>query len=161
MSWTLPDHTLEDVMKLWRKLVLGWIGALGDWLWVHLVTPLLPSLKQLTFKRVVYLAAFTLAFLAFAQLVSADIAFLWAGDTAFGFEVMSAVTFFVFRGYARLTVQMMGHQIRAATKRAAVLLRRYGGIVRQRRNANALRRRPGNPKRSDDEPAAWGQYAHA
>ena len=150
-------------MNLWWKLTVDWPCALGDWLWAHLVVPLLASLERLTFKRVIYLAALTLAVMAFAQIVSIDLAFMWAGDMALYFEIASAVMFFVIRGRALQTVHMMGQKIRSATQGAAGFIRRFGGMVRQRRNANALRRKggPDSPKRSDDEPAAWGQYAHA
>jgi hypothetical protein len=148
-------------MNLWWKLTVEWPCVLSDWLWAFLVAPLLARLEQLTFKRVVYLAALTLAVIALAQVVSLDVAILSAGDTVFYFEVACAVTFFVVRGYVRQTLYLAIHKMRAAARGLVFFMRRYGGIVRQRRNANALRRRSKRPKRSDDEPAAWGQYVLA
>jgi hypothetical protein len=148
----------EDKMKaFWWKLTVDWPCALGDWLWAYLAAPLLASLERLTFKRVIYLAAVTLAIMAFAQIVSIDLAFMWAGDVAFYFELTSAVMFFVVRGHIRQTVPVMVQKIRAAAQGVMVFIRRYGGIARQWRNANALRRkgRGERPKQSDDEPAAW------
>ena len=150
-------------MNLWWKLTVEWLCALSVWLWAYLAVPLLASLERLTFKRVVYLAGLTLAIIAFAQIVSIDLAFLWAGDIALYLEIASAVMVLVVKDHARQTAHMMGQKIRAAAEGAAGIFRRYGGIVRQRRNANALRRRRGSkgPKHSDEEPAVWAQYGYA
>jgi hypothetical protein len=149
-------------MNLWQKLTIDWLCMLGDWLWANLVLPLKAGLDRLTFKRVVYLAALMLAFYAFAQIVSFDLAFVWAGDTAFYFEIASAVMLFAARGYARQTAHMITQKIRAAARSAADSLMRTFG-ARQRRNANAMRRKKniGGGKRSDDEPAAGGLYVLA
>ena len=143
-------------MNLWQKLTIDWLHMLSNWLWANLVTPLRASLERLTFKRVVYLAALTLAIIAFAQIVSIDIAFVWAGNATFYLEIASAVIFFTIRGHARQSFRLIIQKIRQAALHAFSVMRRYG--VRQRRNANALRRKReelgGN--RLDDEGAAFG-----
>ena len=148
----------------WWKLTVDWPCALGDWLWAYLVVPLLVQLERLTFKRVIYLAALTLAIYAFAQVATIDVAFVMAGDTVFYLEIASAVMFFVVRGHVRQSLHMIGEKTRTAVRRATALMRRYGDTVRQRRNANALRRKRGDsPESSDDGATAWigGLYASA
>ena len=143
-------------MNLWQKLTIDWPCALSNWLWANLALPLLASLERLTFKRIVYLAALTLAIVALVQIVSIDIAFVWAGDVTFYLEIASAVMFFTIRGHARQGFRVAIQKIRAAALHASAVIRRYG--ARQRRNINALRRKKedlgGN--RLDDEGAAFG-----
>jgi hypothetical protein len=150
-------------MNLWQKLTIDWPHELGGWLWANLIGPLRASLERLTFKRVVYLAALAIAIIAFAQIVSLDLAFLWAGDTAFYFEIASAVLFFAARGQARQMLHVAERRLREAAKSMSATARRCGIGGRQNRNANALRRKRAidNPKRSDDEPAAGGLYVFA
>jgi hypothetical protein len=141
----------------WWKLTVDWPCALGDWLWAYLVMPLLASLERLTFKRVIYLAALTLTIIAFAQIVTIDLAFMWVGDAVFYLEIASAVMLYAARGHARQIFRVIGHRIRAKALEVLIVMRRCGRTVRQRRNANALRRKKfgERPERSDDEPAAW------
>jgi hypothetical protein len=153
------------VEDLWWKLTVDWPCALHRWCWAYLAMPLLAQLERMTFKRVIYLAALTLVIIALVQVVTVDVAFMWAGDTVFYFEVASAVMFFAFRVHARQMVRVIGHKMRATARRLTAGLKRYSRTVRQWRNANAMRRRNGasHPKRSDDEPTGWtgGLHAHA
>ena len=144
--------------RLWQKLTIDWPCVLSNWLYANLVVPLLASLERLTFKRVVYLAALTLAIIAFAQIVSIDLAFMWAGDAVFYLELASAVMFFTIRGHAGQSFRLIIQKMRAALLHASAAIRRYGGAVRQRRNANALRRKreESGGNRLDDEGAAFG-----
>jgi hypothetical protein len=119
---------------------------------------LLASLERLTFKRVVYLAALTLAIIAFVQVVSIDVAFIWAGDAVFYLELASAVMFFTVRGHAGQSFRLIIQKMRVGLLHASAAVQRYGGAVRQRRNANALRRKreESGGNRLDDEGAAFG-----
>src|SRR5580704_9155081 len=103
-------------MSLWQKLTIDWPCFLGDWLWANLIVPLRAGIERLTFKRIAYLAALILAIIAFAQIVSIDLAFLWAGDTALYFEIASAVMFFAVRARAQQALHVMERRIRAAGK---------------------------------------------
>jgi hypothetical protein len=143
-------------MNLWQMLTIDWPCALHGWVWANLVVPLLASLERLTFKRLVYLAALTLAIIAMVQIVSIDIAFVWAGDITFYLEIASAVMFFTIRGHARQCFRLAIQKIRGAALHAFSVMRRYG--VRQRRNANALWRKRSNPggKHADEEGAVIG-----
>ena len=143
-------------MNLWQKLTIDWPCALNGWLWANLAVPLLASLERLTFKRVIYLAALTLAIIAFVQIVSIDVAFIWAGDAVFYLELASAVMFFTVRGHAGQSFRLIIQKMRTALLRVSAAMRRYG--ARQRRNANALRRKIGSlgGNRSDDEGTAFG-----
>jgi hypothetical protein len=141
---------------LW-KLTVDYPCAAHRWLWAYLAVPLLAQLERLTFRRIVYLAALTLLIIGLAQMgfgVS-ELTFVWAGDTAFYFELASAVMFLAVRGHAWQMLRIMGQKMRVAAGRAAAILKRYG--ARQTRNANAMRRKNGTlrPGDSGDEPAAW------
>jgi len=142
-----------------------WPCTLHRWFWAYLAVPVLVQLERLTFRRTIYLAVLTLLIVAFAQGFSIDLAFLWAGDTAFYFEVASAVMFFAVRGHAGQMARVVEQKTQKAAWRMNARFKRYLGTVRQCRNANAMRRknRASRPKCSDDEPAGWigGLYARA
>src|ERR1700756_1606403 len=98
-------------MNLLQKLTIDGLRVLGGWLWANLIMPLQASLERLTFKRIVYLAAFAIAIIAFQQIVSLDLALLWAGDAAFYFEIASAVLFFAARGQAHQMLHAAGRRL--------------------------------------------------
>jgi hypothetical protein len=147
----------ENKMNLWQKLTIDWPCAVGDWLWANIAVPTLGAREQLTFRRVIYVAALIMAVMAFAQISSLDLAFWAAGDVAFYCEIASAVMFVVVKGHARQLLQATLRKLRTGAMRASLVMRRHAGAMRQRRNANALRRKRGvtNPEKSDDKPAAW------
>jgi hypothetical protein len=141
----------RDDMKLWRKLTFEWPLVLSDWLWVYLGAPLLARLEQLTFRRLVYLAALTLFLIAFLQYFALGDALLFAGDSVLYLEVVFAVTFLAVRVRVLLTLRIVAQKIRAAVQGVMVPRRRYGRIIRQMRRDRGT----GGPKDSDDEPAPW------
>lgn len=142
-------------MNLWQKLSIDWLCALGDWLWIHLAVPVRAGCRQVTMRRVIYVAALIAAIIVLRQVVTIDVAFLMAGDFAFYFELMAAVAFIAVRGQAHQMLYLARHKLAAAAARTAMVLRRLGN--RQRRNANALGRKPGDSPRADDEGAARGR----
>jgi hypothetical protein len=139
---------------LWWKLSVDWPCAAHRWLWIHLAKPLL---EQLSFRRMIFLAAVTLLVIGAAQIgfAPSEFTFLWAGDTAFYFEIASAVMFLAVRGHVGQMVRIIGHRLRLAAGR----MKRFGGMGRQsrRRRKNGASR----PKLSGDEPATGGVYACA
>ena len=114
---------------LWWNLTVDWPCAAHRWLWFHLAVPLW---ERLSFKRVVFLAAVTLLIVGMAYIgfAPSELTFVWAGDTAFYLEVVSAVMLFAVRGHARLLVRVIRQRIQIAAGSAAVALKRYSGIAR-------------------------------
>jgi hypothetical protein len=153
-------------MNLWQKPTMGWPRALGERLRVNAGEMATKFIRWLTFRRIVYVAAFIVAMLAFAQAFPLDITLIFAGDTALYVEVVSAVLFFAAKGYAYQAATMAMHQIRRTAHGLSSLAKRHGGRLRQRRNANSLRRRIGrrsDPKTPDGDAGLWahGLYGTA
>jgi hypothetical protein len=152
---------------LWQKLTIDWpcaLGdALGDRLWAALVVAPAAFLDRLTFKRVVLLAILALAIIAFLQIVSIDLAVVWGMDVTFYFDVAVAVMLVTARTRAHQMLLVVGRTIRRLMFAVSAIVGQYHIRGRQRRGASAMLRKRGsrNPKRSDDEPAAWigGIYA--
>jgi hypothetical protein len=144
-------------MNLWRKLTIDWPCALGDWLWAVLVVAPAAFLDRLTFKRVVLLVILALAIIAFLQIASIDLAVVWGMDVSFYFDVLIAVMLITARTRARQMLLVVGRKIRQLTFTVSAIVGQYRNRGRQRRDASAMLRKRGsrNPKRSDDEPAAW------
>jgi hypothetical protein len=120
------------MQNLWRKLTLGWPCILGDWLWANVAMPLFSLPKQITFRRAVFLAAFAVAALAVAQVLTIDLALFMAGDIAFYCEIISVVMLIVVRGHIRHHVQMAKMALKQAMRRAAIYYRRGIGVRRRR-----------------------------
>jgi hypothetical protein len=99
--------------KLWR--------AVGGWLRGHI-----------TFRRVVYAAAFAVAVIALGQFLTMDLALFMAGDVAFYCEILSAVMLIVVRGHIRHYAQMTKLALRQMMRRAHRHYRRGIGVRRRR-----------------------------
>ena len=142
-------------MNLWQKLTIDWPCVLGDWLWNNFILAIVGFLNRLTIRRIVIFVGVLLIAAAAAQLLTADLAIVFAGDAMFYFEIATAVYLVAARGHALRGLQIASRVIRQALQNLTNMFSRFGG--RQRRNANAVRRKVGtdSPKRSDDEPAAW------
>jgi hypothetical protein len=153
----------EGKMNLLQKLTIDWLRALGSWLWANFVVAIMAFLDRLTFRRIVFYVGILIIAMAATQLLSIDLAIIFAGDAMFYFEIASAVYLVAARGHVRQALQIAARVIRQAVQNLPNTFSRFGS--RQRRNDNALDRKKGtdNPKCSDDEPAAWigGIYAIA
>ena len=130
-------------MDLWQKLTIDWPCRLGDWLWTNIAVPLSALPGQITFRRVVFLAALLVATIALAQLFSLDMAFLMAGDIAFYCEIASAVMLIIVRGRIRHAVDMA----------KPVLIHAAGQVIGRLRTARHHRggRRPAVRDAGSDE----------
>jgi hypothetical protein len=95
--------------------------AVGSWLRAHI-----------TFRRVVYVAAFAVAVIALGQFLTMDLALFMAGDVAFYCEILSAVMLIVVRGHIRHYAQMTKLVLKQAMRRAGVHYRRGIGTRRRR-----------------------------
>ena len=134
---------------------MEWLRAIGEWLWFNLVARLRLTTEKVRFRRILFLAALFVAVIAFAQIVSIDLAFIWAMDTAFYVEIASAVMAFAVVGYARRAIGSAAHRISIIVHRSSVATRRLAS--RQRRNLAALRRglAKRSADRSEDDAAIW------
>jgi hypothetical protein len=142
-------------------MIVDWLGALGDWLWANLVVALAALLDRLTFRRIVLFAGLIVLATAFAYVFTADVAIIFAGDMMLYFDIASAVMLIVARERLQHLLPVVADSIRKILRNLSNAPRRLGS--RQRRNANATRRKgdAGGSERSDDEPAAWDGYAFA
>ena len=120
------------MQNLWRKLSLGWPCILGDWLWANVAAPLSTLPKQMSFRRVVFAAAFLVVAIGLAQLVTADMAIYMAGETAFYWEIFSVVMLIAVRGHVGQIVQMTKMAFRRGKRRAVLWYRRGIGVRRRR-----------------------------
>ena len=139
-------------MDFWQKLTVDWPCKLGDWLWANIVVPLSTLPRQITFRRIVFLAALLVAAAALAQLVTADVAIYMAGDIAFYCEIVSAVMLIVVRGHIRHVFQLSKTLLNRVMRRAAIGWRRTARAWRQH---SARKRALGDAGSDDDGIADW------
>jgi hypothetical protein len=104
---------------------------------------------RISFRKIVILAGVLLLAAAFSQVMSLDLAFMFAGDTMAYYELFAAVGMIVFRGHVRLVLEVSRHRIREGWRKAGMCLRR--GQVRETltRACRALL-----PPKADDEDGA-------
>jgi len=136
-------------------MITDWLGALGDWLCANLVVALAAFLDRLTFRRIILFAGLVVLAIAFAQVFTADIAIIFAGDMMLYFDIASAVMLIVAREHLQRLLPVVADSMRKILQDLSNVQRRLRR--RQRRNANATRRKGGTDgsEQSDDEPAAW------
>ena len=151
-------------MRFWQKLTIDWPCALGDWLWAVLVVAPASFLDWLTFRRaariVLQIVLWAVLLMYFEQIVSLDLTFLFAIDAATYLEIAAALFVLIAHGHVRRVLTAMVRSMRLSVQTWSKNLQ--GFATRQRRNANAMRRKMGGgvPKQSDDEPAAWRDAAY-
>jgi hypothetical protein len=134
-------------MNLWQKLMVDWPCRLGDWLWANIAMPFFTLPRQMTLRRIVFVAAFAVAAIGLAQLLTLDGALFMAGDIAFYFEIASAVMLIVIRGHIRLAVQVAKIALARGVRRAVAWNRGRIGARRRRDAARPAMRDAG----SDDD----------
>jgi hypothetical protein len=139
-------------MDLWRKLTLDWPCRLGDWLWANIAVPLSTLPRQLTFRRIVFVAALLVATLALAQFFAIDMAFFMAGDVAFYCEIVSAVMLIVVRGHISHAARMAKTALQTAARHAASWQRQKFGARRPRSIRPPVRR---DADGDEDASAGW------
>jgi hypothetical protein len=142
-------------MNVWQKQTIHRLSAIGAWFWANFVAAIMVFLDQLTIRRIVIFVGMVILTFAAAQLLTIDLALVFAGDAIFYFEIATAVYLVAARGHVRQALQMTARWVRQATRNLPSVFSRLGS--RQRRNTNALDRKrdADGPAHSDDEPAAW------
>jgi hypothetical protein len=152
-------------MNLRQKLTIDWPLALGDWLWANFVVAPATFLDWLTVRRgariVLQIIVFAILLAYFEQVASLDLTFLFYIDANIYLDIFVAIFLLVARGQIPQMLQAATQKIRRALQDCSKMLPRFA--ARQRRNANAMRRKDGTDglKQSDDEPAAWGGAGYA
>lgn len=122
--------------RLWQMLTIDAPWAISNWLWATVVTPALAGVRQLTLRRIVYIAAFLVIACAAAQLLSADLAVMFAGDTALYIEIVGFAYFAIARG-------RVGQAVKPAARMLGTTLRRgMHSIARVTARAKRPLRRP-------------------
>jgi hypothetical protein len=125
------------MQRLLRALDHAILWPLSNWLWANIVDHLLTSLRQITPRRMVYLAAFVIfAWAAAEWYFSADVAMLLVGDSALYIEIVT----FAYIAVARTRVDRI---LTPAMRRLRLGLRRTAGtIARSPTRAKRAARRP-------------------
>jgi hypothetical protein len=142
-------------MNSWQKLTIHWLRALASWFWANFVAAIVVFLDRVTIRRIVIFVGILIIAFAAAQLLTFDVALIFAGDTMLYLEIASAVYLVAARGHVRNALQFSARSVRQGVQNLPNVFLRLGS--RQRRNSNALdrKRNADGPQHSDDEPAGW------
>lgn len=136
---------MEALRRFWQFVSIDAPWAVSNWLWAQILNPLLASLRRLTLRRLVHVAAFLIIAYAAAQLFPPDLAVMFAGDTALYAEIASFAYLAIARGRVHRAIVPAVQILRAALRRTIMR-----GVARTRR----LPRHPRlfDSKDSDDVP---------
>ena len=115
-------------------------------LWRTLWSPF-TLLEKIRWRKVVFIAALLVATIAFAQIVSLDMAFFVAGDIAFYCELTAAIMFVVVKGHIRQSVLTTKLTLIRAMRRTRIWYRRS---MRARRR-HSIKGPTARGKRADDD----------
>jgi hypothetical protein len=142
-------------------MIIDWLGALSEWLWANLVVALAAFLDRLTLRRIILFTGLIVLAIALAQVFTADVAIIFAGDVMLYFDIASAVMLIVARERLQHLLPVVAASIRKILRNLSNVQRRLRS--RQRRNTNATRRKgdADGSKQPDDEPAAWDGSGYA
>jgi hypothetical protein len=135
---------------LWQKLLIEWPLQFLRQLWANRDMPLPALLRNITWRRVVFVAVLLVAAYAFAQAFSLDLAFLMAGDVAFYCEIAGAVMFVVVRGHIRQSAYTAKLALTHAMRRARIWCRRSMS-ARHRRTLKG----PNASNKGADDDGGW------
>ena len=128
---------MDRFARLWRAFDHGFLWHVSNWLWANIVNPLLASLRQITPRRMVYLAAFVIfAWAAAEWYFSADVAMLLVGDSALYVEIVTFAYIAVARARIDRALMPAVRKLRLGISRAT------RAIVRTPARAKRLARRP-------------------
>jgi hypothetical protein len=100
-----------------------------------------------TFRRIVWFAGVLLLAMLFTQVVSLDLALIFAGDAMLYFEVFTVVTLIAVRGHLRVAFEMARQRTAAWRRHVPARLNYF------RETARRACRRLLPPKDEDGEPA--------
>jgi len=133
---------VECLGRFWRVIDHGLLWPASNWLWVNIVNPLLTSLRQITPRKLVYLAAFIVfAYAAAEWYFSADVAMLLVGDSALYIEIVTFAYLAVARAHVHRAIAPIARRLRGPIQRSGQR------IFRAARNRHPLRL----PRLSDSE----------
>jgi hypothetical protein len=109
--------------RFWQTLSVDLPWAISNWLWANVVNPLMAEMMQLTPRRLVYLAAFTIFFVAIAWAAAefmfpADVVLMLAGDSALYIEIVSFAYLVLVRNRTHSAIKPVVQMMRALLRRA-------------------------------------------
>jgi len=111
--------------RLFRALDHAILRPVSNWLWANIVNHALASLRQVTPRRMVYLAAFVIFAWAAAQwYFSADVAMMLVGDSALYVEIVTFAYIAVARARIDRVLAPAMHRPRLGLHRAARIIGR-------------------------------------
>ena len=145
---------MEYLGRFWRVIDHGVLWAISNWLWANIVNPLLASLRQITPRKLVYLAAFIVfAYAAAEWYFSADVAMLLVGDSALYIEIVTFAYLAVARAHLHRAVAPVAQRLRAAMRR------RGQAIVRAMARTRRVPQRPHLFDKADSDDVPDGAFA--
>lgn len=108
------------MQRLLRALDHAVLWPVSNWLWANIVDHLLVSLRQITPRRLVYLAAFVIfAWAAAEWYFSADVAMMLVGDSALYVEIVTFAYIAVARARVGRALAPALHRLRLDFRRAS------------------------------------------
>src|ERR1700739_3965451 len=99
-------------MGWWWTLTVEWPCAVGDAMWNYLVAMPLATLREMTVRKILTTLALAVLVVMFAQIASADFAYLLAGDMLTYLEAATLVWLLAVRGRMRDMVRLLGRRAR-------------------------------------------------
>ena len=113
------------MQRLLRALDHAILCPVSNWVWANIIAHLLASLRQVTPRRLVYLAAFVIFVWAAAEwYFSADVAMMLVGDSALYVEIVTFAYIAVARARIDRALAPAIHRLRLDFRRAS------GAVVR-------------------------------
>jgi len=117
--------------RFWHKLTIDWPCALGDFLWMLLVTLPVRGLDKLTRRRALHVVGLILLLLMFQYVVMFDLMFLFGMDLGLLMEVSAVVFILTARDRMRAAVAFLSQLLKSTATRPVTVCRRF--ISRARR----------------------------
>jgi hypothetical protein len=106
--------------RLWQMLSIDLPWAVSNWLWANIVNHALASLRQLTPRRLIYLAAFLIVAWAAAEIMTVDLAVMFAGDVALYCEIASFFYLAIARNRVHRAIRPVTQMTRVGVQRAMI-----------------------------------------
>ena len=111
---------MDRLSRLWRAIEHDIPWAVSAFVFAQVIAPARAFLKELTLRRLVYVAAFLLVAWAGAEFLPPDLAVMFAGDTALYIEIATFAYLAVVRGQLHRAVRPVLHTLRAGLRHIAM-----------------------------------------
>jgi hypothetical protein len=107
------------------------LWPLSNWLWTNIVNLLLTGLARLTPRRMIYLLFFMACVFSFAQIFSADLAMMLAGDSALYLEIATFAYVAVVRNRLDRALALVAQVVRHVLYRSGQAIARVAARAKR------------------------------